>query len=62
MKSIDVLKELFLKDIEGNRSKVIRVRGVESGIKHLEIWTQSSFEKENGIKTVHKITTSEDIE
>ena len=41
--------------------KIINVRSAESGLDHLEVTTQSSFEKENGIVTIHKIYSYENI-
>jgi len=58
-KSTDFLREVLLVDSEGNRSKIIDVRGHEAGLDHFEVITQSPWERENGIKTRHKIYSEE---
>lgn len=55
-KSSDLLRDLMLADSDGNRASVVNVRSAESGCDHLEITTQSAYEKENGIKTIHKVS------
>lgn len=58
-KSTDFLRDAILTDAEGNRSRIILVRGHEEGLDHTEIHTQSAFERENGIKTVHRVFSEE---
>lgn len=58
-KDLDFLKQAILSDSEGNPSKVIRVRGSEAGLDHIEILTQSTAEKEDDIVTKHRIYTEE---
>ena len=60
-KSSDFLKRVLLIDAEGNKSKIINVRGHESGLDHTEITTQSTWEREEGIMTIHRIYSSEAI-
>jgi glycine cleavage system regulatory protein len=59
MSDIKLLKELLLVDNEGNKAKIIGVRGAESGIDHLEIAVQSKEDKEHGIKVVWSLTSTE---
>jgi len=61
MSDIKLIKELFLTDEDGEKVKVIDMRGVESGLDYLELSTQTKFQRESGIKTVHKIFTSEEL-
>jgi hypothetical protein len=58
-KSIDALKNIFLVDLDGNKSKVIGVEGSECGHDCLVIKTQSRHEKELGIYTEHRVYTRE---
>ena len=58
-KDLGFLKDTILIDAEGNRSRIINVRGHEAGLDHLEITTQSPWEKSEGLKTVHRIYSEE---
>jgi len=58
-KGMEFLKYAVLTDADGNRSRIIKVRGVEAGLNHIEITTQSRVERENKITTVHRIFTEE---
>jgi hypothetical protein len=58
-KGIQFIKDSLLIDSEGNRSRLIRVRGGESGLDHLELVTQSPCEREMGIATRHRIFSEE---
>jgi hypothetical protein len=57
--STDLLRDIFLSDTEGNRSKIINIRGHEAGLDHTEITTQSPYERSEGLKTVHRIFSEE---
>lgn len=57
--SVKFLTHAILVDGQGERSRIIKVRGAEEGLNHLEVTTQSSWERENGIATVHRITSEE---
>jgi hypothetical protein len=58
-KSLDFIKNAVLTDANGNRSRIIKVRGAESGLDHFEITTQSREEREDKVATVHRIYTEE---
>ncbi len=58
-KSTDFLREVVLTDSEGCPARIISVRGAESGLKCLELITQSPYEREQGIATQHRIYTEE---
>jgi hypothetical protein len=55
----DFLRQVFLRDTDGNAAKIISVRGAEDGLKHLEVITQSPYERQQGIATQHRISSEE---
>lgn len=57
--STDLLRDILLTDTDGNRSRIVNIRGKEAGLDHTEITTQSPEEREGGIKTVHRIYSEE---
>jgi hypothetical protein len=59
---INTLKTLFLVDSDGNKSRIVGIRGSEAGLDYLEISTQSKEQKEFGINTVLRIYASESEE
>jgi hypothetical protein len=59
---LTTLNDLLLTDSNGEKSRIVGVRGAESGLDYLEISTQSKYEKDNGIKKVHKVYTTEEID
>lgn len=58
-KQLEFLKDAILTDGDGNPARIIKIRGNEVGLDHLEITTQSKEEKELGITTRHRIYTEE---
>ena len=58
-KELDFLAEVILRDSDGHRSHIIATRAAEAGLDHLEITTQSRHEKSLGIKSIHRIYTTE---
>lgn len=55
-KSLDLLKEVLLKDAEGNKSRVVHCNG---GTESFDIYTQSSWERSEGLVTKHTIKSEE---
>jgi hypothetical protein len=58
-KGADFLKQVVLSDADGNRARIINVRGGESGLDYLEITTQSKQERIDKIATRHRIYSEE---
>lgn len=58
-KDTDFLRDAILSDSDGNRARIIEIQGAEAGLDHLEVTTQSKWERENGIATKHRIYTEE---
>lgn len=54
-----ILLDILLQDPDGNRSKVIGIRGAEEGLDHIELTTQSPFQKEGQVKSVRRIYATE---
>ena len=62
MKKNDVafLKDVFLSDLDtGEKARIVKVEGAESGHDHLRVFTQSAEQKENGVVTLFKIFSEE---
>lgn len=53
------LRGVLLTDPDGNKSKIINVRGAEVGLDHLEITTQSREQKEAGTKSIRRLYCEE---
>ena len=58
-KHLNFLKQVILLDDQGNRAPIKQVRGAESGLKCLEIVTQSAAQAEDGVATRHRIYSEE---
>jgi hypothetical protein len=58
-KATEFLHKVFLEDSEGKRSRIISIRGCEQGLDYLEITTQSTMEKLDGVATRHCVYTEE---
>ena len=58
-KSLDFLNVAVLTDVDGNRAKIIKVRGSEEGLDHLEITTQSAPQKEENVATCWRLYNTE---
>jgi hypothetical protein len=55
-KSIELLKTVLLTDAEGNKSRAVHCNGYDT---HFDIYTQSSWERSEGILTRHRIQSEE---
>lgn len=53
------LLDILLQDPDGNRSKVIGIRGAEDGLDHIELITQSPNQKEGRVKSIRRIYAEE---
>ena len=58
-KSLTFLKEVFLVDEHGATAKIIKVRALEAGLDHVEITTQSAWEREQGVASIHRVYSEE---
>ena len=56
---ITTLLDILLQDPDGNKSKVIGIRGAEEGLDHVELTTQSPTQKEGRVKSVRRIYAEE---
>ena len=54
--SLDLLKTILLTDSEGGRSRVVHCNGYTN---YFDIYTQSSWERSEGILTRHRIQSEE---
>lgn len=61
MSDIKLIKEIFLTNTNGEKAKIIGLRGAEAGLECLEISTQTKSQLEEGVKTVHKIYITEEL-
>ncbi len=55
-KSTNLLRDILLTDIEGNRSRIVHVDSSET---YFDIYTMSPMERASGIATRHRIHSEE---